>query len=164
MPRRSRYYEPIGVAHIGTLLAEAIRDPARIRAALGVWPAWEEAVGPQIAQAARPASLRGGVLTIHVKNTVWLQELYQQRQVLLARVQRLPAGGSVSELRFRVAPVPTKEALFEADGRRPARPAPISYEVAKQIRAVPNPALRGVMLRVAARWAGLARDNESDED
>ncbi|MBL8602804.1 MAG: DUF721 domain-containing protein [Myxococcales bacterium] len=163
MARRSKQYEPIGVAHIGTLLAEAIRDPARIRAALGVWPAWEEAVGPQVAQAARPVSLRTGVLTVHVKNTVWMQELYQQRQSLLRKVQALPAGSAVHELRFRVAPVPTVEQLSGAEPREPVRPAPIPYEVAKQIRTVPNPALRGVMLRVASRWAGLVRAREGED-
>ena len=59
--RRNVRYEAIGTAHIGTLLAEAIRDPARVRQALGVWPAWEEAVGPDIASATQPVSLRGGV-------------------------------------------------------------------------------------------------------
>mgnify|MGYP001159257494 CR=1 FL=1 len=164
MPRRRKDYEPIGVAHIGTLLAEAIRDPQRIRAALGVWPAWEEAVGPQVAQAARPLSLRNGVLTVAVNNSVWLQELHQQRDVLLERVRRLPAGGAVQGLRFRVGTIPAAEEHPLLAGRHPVSPAPIPFTVARQIRGIESPALRGVLLRVASRWAGLARrDAEGGE-
>jgi hypothetical protein len=95
--RRKRDYEPLGVAHVGTLLAEALRDPARIRAALGVWPAWEEAVGPEVAAAAKPVSLREGVLMVHVRHSVWLQELQQQKAALLKRVQALPGGAAVRD-------------------------------------------------------------------
>lgn len=157
--RRKNDYEPIGVAHVGTLLAEALRDPAKIRAALGVWPAWEQAVGPEVAAAARPVSLREGVLMVHVKHSVWLQELQQQKDALLRRVQALPGGASVRELRLRVAP---REQLQEFVPERPApvSPAPIPYEIARIIRTVPDSALRGAMIRVAARWAGLIRSRE----
>lgn len=156
-PRRNGRYEAIGTAHIGTLLAEAIRDPARVRQALGVWPAWEEAVGPDIAAATQPVSLRGGVLTVWVRNTTWLQELHAQRQQLLARVRRVVAGAEVSELRFRQGP---RGAVPEKVAPKPkvvVRPAPVPYEVAQAIREVPSPPLRGALIRVASRWAGLAR-------
>ena len=155
--RRKDSYEPLGTAHIGTLLAEAIRDPARVRQALGVWPAWEEAVGPEIAVATQPVSLRAGVLTVWVRNTTWLQELHAQRQQLLARVRRVAAGAEVTELRFKQGPrgaMPERVAPARAVV---VRPAPVPYELTLAIRAVPSPALRGVLIKVASRWAGLAR-------
>ncbi|MFO0651979.1 MAG: DUF721 domain-containing protein [Polyangiales bacterium] len=160
MIRRRNNYEPIGTAHIGTLLAEALRDPRRIREALGVWPAWEEAVGPEIAAAARPVALRDGVLTLHVKHPVWLQELHQQRHQLLRRVQRHPAGAAVKELRFKVGAMP-RVAEPAAPPPDPVRPGPIPYEVTRAIRAVDSPQLRGALIRVASRWAGLQRDRNS---
>ncbi len=156
MPRRRNNYEPIGTAHIGTLLAEALRDPRRIREALGVWPAWEEAVGPEVAAAARPVALRDGVLTIHVKHAVWMQELHAQRASLLRRVQAVAAGAEVRELRLKVAPAPPREAP-RAPAREPVTPGPIPFEVARAIRSVDSPKLRGAIIRAAARWAGLAR-------
>lgn len=158
--RRNDRYDPIGTAHIGTLLAEAIRDPARVRQALGVWPAWEEAVGTDIAAATQPVSLRSGVLTVWVRNTTWLQELHAQRQQLLARVQRMVAGAEVTELRFKQGPrgsVPERIALKKAVL---VRPAPVPYELTQSIRAVPSPALRGILIKVASRWAGLMRLRE----
>ena len=158
-PRRRNGYEPIGTAHIGTLLAEALKYPRRIREALGVWPAWEEAVGPEIAAAARPVGLRDGVLTIHVKHAVWHQELHAQRASLLRRVQATAAGAAVRELRLKVAPVAVREAP-RAPEREPVASAPIPYEVARAIRAVESPKLRGAIIRAASRWAGLVRGRE----
>lgn len=154
--RRKADYEPIGVAHVGTLLAEALRDPARIRQALGVWPAWEEAVGPQIAAAAKPIALKEGVLLVHVRHSVWLQELQQQKATLLRRIQSIPAGAAVKDLRFRVAPKGEEQGFVPAP-REPAPMAPIPYEVARIIRGVQSSALRGAMIRVASRWSGLIR-------
>lgn len=156
--RRSKDYEPLGVAHVGTLLAEALRDPARIREALGVWPAWEDAVGPQVAAAARPVSLRNGVLLVYVRNPVWLQELHSQREVLLRRVQRVAAGAAVRELRLKVGAVPEREEALAAQRRPPIKGAPIPHEVTRSIREVQSAPLRAVLIRVASRWAGLARD------
>lgn len=160
MVRRRDNYEPIGTAHIGTLLAEALRDPRRIREALGVWPAWEEAVGPEIAAAAQPVALRDGMLTLHVKHPVWLQELHSQRHQLLRRVQRHPAGQAVRELRFKVGALP-RGAQPQTPAAEPVRPAPIPYEVTRAIRSVESPQLRGALIRVASRWAGLQRERGS---
>lgn len=158
--RRNDRYEPIGTAHIGTLLAEAIRDPSRVRQALGVWPAWEEAVGPEVAAATQPVSLRAGVLTVWVRNTTWLQELHAQRQQLLARVQRVVAGAEVTELRFKQGPRGGMPERVAPKRVVVVRPAPVPYELTQSIRAVPSPALRGVLIKVASRWAGLQRLRE----
>jgi hypothetical protein len=151
--RRRPSYEPIGVTHIGTLLAEAIGDADRVRQALGVWPAWEQAVGPQIAAAARPVALRKGVLTVHVRHAVWMQELTAMRATLLRRIGRVASASVVREIRFRVGPLPAAApAPVPAAPAPPAR-APIPYELARAIRGVASPSLRATMLRVAARWA-----------
>ncbi len=154
--RRGRKYEPIGVAHIGTLLAEAIGDSGRVRLALGVWPAWEDAVGPQIAAAARPVALRDGVLLVHVKNNVWLQELVAQRETLLRRVRKAASASVVKDLRFRVAALPDRVDVKPSERHVIAPRAPIPYEVAQAIRRINSPRLRAVMLRVASRWAAIA--------
>lgn len=152
--RRSRRYEPIGLSHVGTLLAEAIGDEKRVRQALGVWPAWEDAVGPQIARRARPASLANGVLTVHVEHSTWMQELVTLRASLLRRVHKFLPVTVVRELRFRVATLPAGPSDDPRAAPVVMAPrAPIPYELARTIRESAPPALRGVLLRVAARWA-----------
>lgn len=157
--RRGPAYEPIGVAHIGTLLAEALGDADLIRQALGVWPAWEQAVGPRIARAARPVALRNGVLLVHVSHPVWMQELVAMRETLLRRIHKVAPPPVVRDLRFRLGPVPATS--FQTSRPMPSSrvpTAPIPYEVAQAIRNVQSPALRNVLFRVAARWAGVMSD------
>lgn len=151
--RRGRNYEPIGLAHIGTLLAEAIGDEERVQQALGVWPAWEQAVGPQIAAAARPVALKAGVLTIHVKHSVWLQELTAQKATLLRRVRATASGSVVRELRFRLGELPLAQKKPVAAPIAAPPPAPIPFELARAIRGVPSPELRTLLLRVASKWS-----------
>lgn len=158
MPRRSRDYEPIGVTHVGTLLAEALGDKALVRRALGVWPAWEQAVGPQVARRARPVAMRDGVLYVNVAHPVWLQELTPMRDALLHRVQKLAGATIVRELRLRVGPLPKVEEAREIrEEPKPEHRAPIPYEMARSIRNVPASGLRSVLLRVASKWAALPR-------
>jgi hypothetical protein len=155
--RRKSDYEAIGITHIGTILAEAIGDAAKVREALGVWPAWQEAVGPQIAAAAKPVSLKNGVLVVHVRHSVWMQELVAMRETLLRRIRRVASARVVRELKFRVAPLPSTSPVV-ARSAPPLQPrAPIPYEVAQAIRRIDSPRLRAVMLRVASRWAALPR-------
>ncbi len=155
--RRRRDYEPLGTAHVGTLLAEALGDPRRVREALGVWPAWEQVVGPEIAAAAQPASLRDGVLTLWVRNAVWVQELHAQRAQLLQRIRAVTAGADVRELRIRQAPRGLEVGAPAAAAPLTVLPAPVPYALAEEIRAVGSPALRAAMIRAASRWAGLQR-------
>lgn len=153
---RSARYETIGLAHVGTLLAEAIGDPRRVQAALGVWPAWEEAVGPAVAAAARPVSLRDGVLTVAVKNAVWMQELHPQRGQILGRVQRVSGGAAVQSVNFRVMPAQVPESFVGRETQRVAA-GPVPFEIAQGIKQIESARLRGTLIRVAARWSGLQR-------
>lgn len=156
MTRRQRNYESIGVSHVGTLLAEALGDKGRVRQALGVWPAWEQAVGPQVASRARPVALRDGTLYVNVAHPVWLQELTPMRETLLRQLQKQAGKMVVRDLRFRVGTLPLQEHVQAnikpaSDNLR----GPIPYELARTIRNVPSSGLRSVMVRVASRWAAL---------
>ncbi len=156
MTRRTRNYESIGLSHVGTLLAEALGDSGRVRQALGVWPAWEQAVGPQVATRARPVALRDGILYVNVAHPVWLQELTPMRETLLRQLQKQAGKAVVRDLRFRVGMLPLQDKVKPMLVAPPeAARGPIPYEMARTIRSVPSSGLRSVMVRVASRWAAL---------
>lgn len=164
MSRRSRHYEALGVTHVGTLLAEALGDRTLVRKALGVWPAWEQAVGPQVARRARPVAMRDGVLYVNVAHPVWLQELQPMREALLHRIQKSSGSSVVKELRLKVGPLPKLEEAREVrESPRPDARAPIPYELARTIRTVPASGLRSVLLRVASKWASLPKAHDPVE-
>ncbi len=62
---------------------------------------WEDAVGPAIADAARPTAEREGVLTVACAAAVWAQELNLMAEVVLARLNAAMGGEQIRELRCR---------------------------------------------------------------
>ncbi|HTA32706.1 MAG TPA: DUF721 domain-containing protein [Solirubrobacteraceae bacterium] len=62
---------------------------------------WEDAVGPAIADAARPTAEREGVLTVACAAAVWAQELNLMAEVVLARLNAAVGGEHIRELRCR---------------------------------------------------------------
>jgi predicted nucleic acid-binding Zn ribbon protein len=62
---------------------------------------WEDAVGPAIADAARPTVEREGVLTVACAAAVWAQELNLMAEVVLVRLNGAMGGEQIRELRCR---------------------------------------------------------------
>ena len=75
-------------------------------------------------------------------------------------MQRVVAGAEVTELRFKQGPRGAIPVRVVAQKPVVVRPAPVPYELTQLIRTVPSPALRGVLIKVASRWAGLKRLRE----
>jgi len=64
--------------------------------------AWAEAVGPQLAAVASPASERAGTLTIEVADSVWAQELDLMQEQLLQRLRAVLGESAPKALKFRL--------------------------------------------------------------
>ena len=62
---------------------------------------WEQATGPTISAAARPAFEREGVLTVTCEASVWAQELDLMADEVLTRLNRTLEGEPLRELRCR---------------------------------------------------------------
>ncbi len=62
---------------------------------------WDGAVGPAIAEAARPTGERDGVLTVTCAAAVWAQELNLMAEVVLTRLNAAMGVEQVRELRCR---------------------------------------------------------------
>jgi len=67
----------------------------------GALDAWEDIVGPQIAQHSRAIGLSDGVLLVQVDGSVWAQELAMLRGHIQARLDEQLGSGTVREVRFR---------------------------------------------------------------
>jgi len=64
---------------------------------------WHKMVGAAVAKHARPVSLRDGLLTISVDNSMWLSELSRYQKPLLLRKVRDHLGKTtVKDILFRV--------------------------------------------------------------
>jgi predicted nucleic acid-binding Zn ribbon protein len=90
---------------VGDVLARLMRDvrPGPRRRRSGVQDAWSRVAGTELADEARPATLRKGVLTVEVRSAALLHELEGFRKdELLARLLEEDASGRVTGLKFRL--------------------------------------------------------------
>lgn len=75
---------------------------------------WDELVGPEIAQHAKPQVIRGDVLWLAVSSSIWMQQLQYEKHQLLglinARLGAAGAGGredaplGLADLKFQLDP------------------------------------------------------------
>ena len=110
---------------------------------------WRAAVGPRIADRARPWTLERGVLTVKVATSVWANELQLLAPELVARLKQ--RGFAVDSLRFRVGQLdqnerPPERRVF----RKVPPPKPLSPELKADVAKIEDDGLRAVV-EAAAR-------------
>jgi len=93
---------------VGSLMQSVLGDLGleSTAAAFEIGRSWPEAVGPEIAQHAKPVGLRGGVLEVSVDSSVWCQQLQLNRLEILAALRESLGEGAPEDLRFRVGYTP----------------------------------------------------------
>jgi predicted nucleic acid-binding Zn ribbon protein len=74
------------------------------RTLAGVFSRWEEAVGPQIAAHASPASLVDGCLVVEVDHPTWATELRYLEADVLGRLRDVAGADEVARIEVRVRP------------------------------------------------------------
>lgn len=94
---RKREFEHLGGA-LGGLLARF--DPEGRMRVYRVWDFWGEAVGPAIAERARPYRLRDGVLMVQVSSHTWMQELQFLKEEIRAKLNARLGGELLRDLHF----------------------------------------------------------------
>ncbi|MFO7761822.1 MAG: DUF721 domain-containing protein [Desulfobia sp.] len=63
---------------------------------------WPEVVGRDVARWAVPSIIRGRILWISVVDSVWMQQLYMQKMLLLEKINERLSGSGFTDLRFQV--------------------------------------------------------------
>jgi len=129
---------------------------------------WDEIVGAQLAQVARPLRIDAHTLWVAVKSHAWLQELTFHKRTILQRLNERVGEERFREVRFTVrAQLP---AVFEAAGDEaadepPAEPLPLSEaelaEVEANLQGVSDPALRDALRR--AQLASLRYQKQLEQ-
>jgi predicted nucleic acid-binding Zn ribbon protein len=93
--------EPIGITSSLDAVMRSLKGPGRQQVS-GVFGRWEELVGPQIAQHARPVRLDSKVLTVEVDDPAWATQI---KLLSLGLRERLASevGAEVDVVEVRVA-------------------------------------------------------------
>ncbi len=122
---------------------------------------WADIVGDQIAAHTRPEQIRFKKLLIHVRHSVWLQQLTFLKRELLGKINATAGETLVSEIILRIGEV----TAGPSEAGRPADVAPVPIEPSSQTKAqaalyaqaVQDQALREHLAAVMA--GALARSN-----
>ena len=67
-----------------------------------VFDFWDEVVGDDIAAYARPSLIRGTVLWLDVSDSVWMQQLQFQKNLLLEKINLRLTGTKLTDIRFQL--------------------------------------------------------------
>ncbi|MGH9101934.1 MAG: DciA family protein [Acidimicrobiales bacterium] len=95
--------DPVAIGSSLDRLLNGMHGPGRavLRVVFG---SWEEAVGPAVAEHARPAALRQGTLVVAVDHPAWATQLRLMGPDLLARLERLAGTPVADQVQVRVVP------------------------------------------------------------
>lgn len=115
---------------------------------------WRAAVGPRIADRARPIALERGVLVVKVVTSVWANELSMLAPQIIAKLAEPAPNGSpgieVKSLRFRVAPIDVVEGLSQrVDYRQVPPPVPLAPDLERALTRIEDDDLRAMIERAA---------------
>ncbi len=141
---------------LDSVLADALGLPA---AALQVRLArsWEQVVGPLLAAKTCPGRIRNGVMTVHVPNHAWAQELQLSTPALLGKIAAFAGEGTVREIRFSAAgayapPAPGGQGpTDEETGLREPPPSPFEPSGLESVR---DPETREILRSIGRKSAG----------
>ncbi|SHI81608.1 Protein of unknown function [Malonomonas rubra DSM 5091] len=70
------------------------------------WLIWDQVVGKQIAERARPLRFRQGILEVQVDHPVWMQQLQMLKPQILQKLNQQLPNANISDLFLRKAPTP----------------------------------------------------------
>ena len=92
---------------IGSIL-ETILDQCRSNSGGGIEHlinVWEDAVGPPIAENAKPFAVKGALLLVHVSSSAWMHQLRFLKTELLDKLNRGLVGQRIEDIKFKIGPL-----------------------------------------------------------
>lgn len=118
------------------------------------WLIWDQVVGAQIANRARPLRFRQGILEIQVDHPVWMQQLQMMKPQILAKLRAQLPHADITDIYLRKAPTPYAEKKQsvepkEQKWRQSQLTEDEKTEIAGQLESLQDPELREDMLKVA---------------
>ena len=67
-----------------------------------IWDIWDSVVGEKISKHAQPSTIKNGVLTVKVTDSVWMQDLKFEAEGIKERLNCELKGEAVRKIKFKV--------------------------------------------------------------
>lgn len=115
----------------------------------GVWPIWNEAVGPTIARNAQPEKIRQGTLFVKVSSPTWMQQLQYMKDMISEKLNQGLGKEVVKNIFFFVGKIETEMPRSKAKGS-PTRSLRLSESKLdeEQLRSIKDPEIRRALRKL----------------
>jgi hypothetical protein len=119
----------------------------------GVWPIWNDVVGPTIARNAQPEKIRKGTLFIKVTSPVWMQQLQYMKEMIAERLNQRLKTSLVKNIFFVVGQVTIESVEGESKPRADSR-TPLQDRISEDfLESVPDPEIRHAFRRLLRSYS-----------
>jgi hypothetical protein len=126
----------------------------------GVWPIWNETVGPTIARNAQPEKIRNGTLFVKVTSPVWMQQLQYMKEMIVEKLNQRLKTDIVKNIFFVVGRVNVE--IVEIPSK-PAAPSSVAVEEPQLgedfLESVRDPEIRQAFKRLLKSYSRRHRKN-----
>jgi predicted nucleic acid-binding Zn ribbon protein len=126
----------------------------------GVWPIWNDVVGPTIAHNAQPERIRNGTLFIKVTSPVWMQQLQYMKDMIAERLNQRLKRNIVRNIFFVVGQVNIEN--VEVESKPAAQPSTAAQDLRVNeefLESVPDPEIRQAFKRLLRSYSRRHRKN-----
>ena len=132
------------------------------------WLIWDQVVGEQIANRARPLRFRQGILEVQVDHPVWMQQLQMLKPQILAKLHAQLPKAEITDIFLRKAPTPYANKKEEPKQNEPKwqqmeLTEEERMEVARQLESLQDPELQQEMFKVALLQKRLNKGREKQD-
>jgi hypothetical protein len=119
----------------------------------GVWPIWNDVVGPTIARNAQPEKIRNGTLFIKVTSPVWMQQLQYMKDMIAERLNQRLKTSLVRNIFFVVGQVNYED--VEGEAKPTAESSTVLQKCISEdfLESVPDPEIRHAFKRLLRSYA-----------
>jgi len=92
------------VERLGAVLEQSLKrfDLSSRLNEYGVWPIWNNVVGPTVARNAQPEKIRNGILFVKVTSPVWMQQLQYMKDLIVEKLNQRLGTDLVKKIFFVV--------------------------------------------------------------
>lgn len=125
----------------------------------GVWPIWNDVVGPTIARNAQPEKIRNGTLFIKVTSPVWMQQLQYMKEMIAERLNHRLKTNLVKSIFFVVGQINLES--IEGESKPTAESSNALQERISEdfLESVPDPEIRQAFKRLLRSYSRRRRKN-----
>jgi hypothetical protein len=115
----------------------------------GIWPIWNDTVGPTIARNAQPEKIRHGTLFVKVSGPTWMQQLQYMKGLIAEKLNQRLEKEVVKNIFFVVGQIKADESKAnEAPTPNPSEPQSNLDE--DELRSIRDPEIRRSLKRLYA--------------